>query len=68
MKRFEAEYRDAVEERVAQKPHDKGKGDKNAGAGGEAKGPKLGGSRSARAAMAAREKAGGNAGGGVRQR
>ncbi|OSS44307.1 hypothetical protein B5807_10973 [Epicoccum nigrum] len=48
--RFEAEYRDAAEERTARKPPDKG-------TAADAKtGPKLGGSRSMRAAVAARER------------
>jgi hypothetical protein len=48
--RFEAEYRDAAEERVARKPPEKG------GLGEGKTGPKMGGGRSGRAAMAAREK------------
>lgn len=55
--RFEAEYRDAAEERMARKPPEKGAGDSKTG-------PKLGGSRSQRAAMAAREKEGGTTAGG----
>lgn len=52
--RFEAEYRDAAEERVARKPPEKKKGGLGEGEGKT--GPKMGGGRSGRAAMAAREK------------